>query len=135
MYYILKKQTKVILPSAGQYVARAVHTQVIDTEEIASQIQENCTLKRSDVLAVLSELEDVLVRSLQRGDIVRLNHLGRLKLEIEGRPVADPSEFVAEKHIRGVRLHLIPESRKGRQRLYSDVKLEKFTPLTPKEGE
>jgi hypothetical protein len=125
MKYTLKKQTRDFLPSAGQYVARAVHGQVIDTETIAAIIQENCTLKRSDVLAVLSELEDVLVRSLQQGDIVKLNHLGRLKLEIVGRPVAHPSDFVAEKHIRGVKLHLIPESRNGSQRLYEGIRYKR----------
>ena len=54
MKYILKKQTRSFLPSAGMYVARACHDNVIDTEQIAAKIQENCTLKRSDVLAVLS---------------------------------------------------------------------------------
>lgn len=126
MKYTLKKQTRDFLPSAGQYVARAVHGQVIDTEAIAAIIQENCTLKRSDILAVLSELEDVLVRSLQQGDIVKLNHLGRLKLEIVGRPVAHPSDFVAEKHIRGVKLHLIPESRNGSQRLYEGIRYKEL---------
>ena len=129
MKYILKKQTRAFLPSAGQYVARAVHTTVMDTEEIASEIQENCTLKRSDVLAVLSELEDVLVRALQRGDIVKLNHLGRLKLEIEGRPVADRQDFCPDEHIRGVRLHLIPESRNGCQRLYDGIRFGEFEKL------
>ena len=128
MQYVIRKQKCPILPSAGQYVARAVHTQVVDTEEIAGMIQENCTLKRSDVLAVLSELEDVMVRLLQRGDIVKLNHLGRLKLEIEGSPVANVEEFNQNKHIRGVRLHLIPESKNGCQRLYDGIRFEEWQP-------
>lgn len=126
--YTLSKQNRNFLPSAGQYVARAVHMQVVDTEEIAGIIQENCTLKRSDVLAVLSELEDVLVKLLQRGDIVKLNHLGRLKLEIEGSPVATVEEFKANEHIRGVRLHLIPESKNGCQRLYEGIRFEEWQP-------
>ena len=126
--YTLFKQNRNFLPSAGQYVARAVHTQVVDTEEIAGMIQENCTLKRSDVLAVLSELEDVMVRLLQRGDIVTLNHLGRLKLESEGSPVANVEEFNPNKHIRGVRLHLIPESKNGCQRLYDGIRFEEWQP-------
>lgn len=125
MNYTLKKQKSPILPSAGMYVARACHDNVIDTERVATMIQENCTLKRSDVLAVLSELEDVLCSHLKAGDIVQLNHLGRLKLEIEGRPVASPDEFDPHKHISGVRLHFIPESRKGHQVLYDDIMFEK----------
>lgn len=108
-------------------MARAVHLNTLDTETIAQTIQDNCSLKRSDVLAVLCELEDVLVRSLQRGDIVCLNHLGRLKLEIEGRPVASPQDFNPEEHIRGVRLHFIPESRNGTQRLYKGIEFSRLT--------
>ena len=125
MNYILKKQKSPILPSVGMYVARAVHNEVVDTEQIATKIQENCTLKRSDVLAVLSELEDVLCQYLKDGKIVRLNHLGRLKLEIEGKPVSRPEEFDPVKHIRAVRLHFIPESRNGRQPLYEDIKFQR----------
>ena len=125
MKYILKKQTHSFLPSAGMYVARACHDNVIDTEQIAAKIQENCTLKRSDVLAVLSELEDVLCNYLKDGSIVRLNHLGRLKLEIEGKPVASPEDFDPKKHIRNVRVHFIPESRNGSQTLYEGIKFTK----------
>ncbi len=125
MNYTLKKQNRCFLPSAGMYVARACHDDVIDTEQIAAKIQENCTLKRSDVLAVLSELEDVLCNCLKDGSIVQLNHLGRLKLEIEGKPVASPDEFDPRKHIRNVRLHFIPESRNGHQALYEGIKFTK----------
>lgn len=126
MFYTLKKQKCSVLPSAGKYVARAFHGQVMDTEAIAGIIQQNCTLKRSDVLAVLSELEDVLQWTLKNGDIVKLNHLGRLKLEIEGRPVDNPADFDPADHIRGVRLHLIPESRNGRQRLYEGIRFSEL---------
>ena len=126
MFYTLKKQKSPILPSAGMYVARVWHgDEVVDTEEIATKIQENCSLKRADVLAVLCELEDVLCNYLKDGKIVHLNHLGRLKLEIEGSPVSQPEDFDPAKHIHNVRLHLIPESRNGQQRLYQDIKFTK----------
>ena len=125
MIYTLKKQNRNFLPSAGMYVARAYHNDVVDTEEIAQKIQENCTLKRSDVLAVLSELECVLCDYLKDGKIVRLNHLGRLKLEIEGKPVASPADFDPQKHINTVRLHFSPESRNGRQPLYDGIQFKK----------
>lgn len=126
MIYTLKKQKSPILPSAGKYVARAFHTGVVDTEEIATKIQENCTLKRSDVLAVLCELEDALCNYLKDGKIVRLNHLGRLKLEIEGKPVDAPEDFDPAQHIRNVRLHFIPESHNGQQPLYDGIKFKEL---------
>ena len=121
MEYELRKQLKAFLPSAGKYVARVRHNDVIDTERIAVKIQENCTVKRSDVLAVLSELQVVLKNYLQNGDIVCLDYIGRLKLEIVGVPVDRPEDFNPQHHIRRVSLHLIPESRSGRQTLYEGI--------------
>lgn len=121
MMYELRIQKNKAMPSAGQYVARVVHNGVVDTEAVAQEIQDNCSLKRADVLAVLSELENVLCRHLQNGEIVQLSHLGRLKLEIKGRPVSTPQLFNPHEHILGVALHLIPESRHHVQPLYHDI--------------
>ena len=50
-----------------------------------------------------------------------------LKLEIESDKVDNPSDFNPKKHIRGVRVHFIPESIDGVQDLYDGIeyKLQK----------
>ncbi len=48
-----------------------------------------------------------------------------MKLEIESDKVDDPTTFRAKKHIRGVRLHFLPESEKGKPELYQDMTFEK----------
>jgi hypothetical protein len=48
-----------------------------------------------------------------------------MKLEIESDKVDDPKTFRANKHIRGVRLHFIPESCEGTQALYDGITYEK----------
>ena len=45
--------------------------------------------------------------------------------EIESEKVDNLKDFRAKKHIRGVRLHFIPESYKGSPELYSDIKFER----------
>ena len=66
------------------------------------------------------------VRShLRKGDRVRLKDFGLLKLEIESDKVDNLRDFRAKKHIRGVRLHFIPESEKGSPELYKDIRFEK----------
>ena len=40
----------------GKWYARAVMTSTVTTKELAKVMQENCTLKRSDIEAVLREL-------------------------------------------------------------------------------
>jgi hypothetical protein len=39
--------------------------------------------------------------------------------------VDDPKDFKAKKHIKGVRIHFIPESDKGSPELYKDISFEK----------
>ena len=41
-----------------KWFARAVHTETVGIRALADVMQENCTVKRSDILAVLSELAD-----------------------------------------------------------------------------
>lgn len=93
---------------------------------MAQEIQDNCSAKASDVELVLAELSAVLLRHLKAGDRVRLKHIGMLKLEIESEKVDAPEDFNGRKHIRGVRLHLLPESRRGCQAVYEDLKFERW---------
>jgi hypothetical protein len=48
-----------------------------------------------------------------------------MKLEIESDKVDDPKTFRAKKHIRGVRLHFLPQSNDGSQELYENIRFEK----------
>ena len=56
---------------------------------------------------------------------MRLRDFGLMKLEIESDKVDDPKAFRAKKHIRGVRLHFLPESENGSPELYKDITFEK----------
>jgi nucleoid DNA-binding protein len=84
----------------------------------------NCTLKKSDVKAVLSELSELLKMHLQEGNRIRLDGIGLLKLEIESDKVERPEDFNVRRHIRNFRLHLLPESIDGHQPLYEGIRLE-----------
>jgi flavodoxin/predicted small lipoprotein YifL len=58
-------------------------------------------------------------------DKVKLEGWGTMKLEIESEKVDNLKDFRANKHIRGVRLHFLPESQNGSPELYKDLKFEK----------
>ena len=124
MHYKIVKETKPNLKNYGRYKAVAVHYQTVDTARLCREIQDNCTLKKSDVKAVLAELSELLVRHLQDGHRVRLDGIGLLKLEIESDKVDSPEEFNIQKNIRNYRIHLLPESCEGYQALYSGIRLE-----------
>ena len=112
--------------SYGKYVAKAVHFQTITPEAFGKEIQENCTAKCSDVELVLREAFDVLDFHMRRGDKVQLPHIGTLKLEVDSRVFDKAEDFVPGKHIKRVKLSLIPNSSHGKQELYSNVDIEKM---------
>ena len=126
MKYKIVRENKPTLKNYGRYKAVAIHFQTIEAEQVAQEVQDNCSAKRSDVELVLGELLEVLARHLKQGDRVRLKYIGLMKLELDSEKVDSPKDFDPAKHIRGVRLHLLPESRRGRKELYEGISLEKF---------
>ena len=48
----------------GQWYARAIAIDTVDTATIANIMQQNCTLKKADILAVIAELIDVMKERL-----------------------------------------------------------------------
>lgn len=125
MKYRIKKETKPNLGTYGKYKAVAVHERTISSKEIAEEAGKSLHQDGYLVEAVMTSLSKVISRHLREGDKVRLKELGLLKLEIESEKVASPHEFVAKKHIRGVRLHFLPESENGSPQLYKDITFRK----------
>lgn len=125
MKYILRKERKVNLKNFGKYKAVAVHADTVTQQEIEAEAERNCTVTRADVKAVMNEVMAVMRRHLQNGDRVRLDDWGILKLELESKAVEQPEEFNATKHVKRIKVHFLPESRKGVQRLYNGIKLER----------
>ena len=127
MKYKLQQETKPKLSTFGKYKAVAVHQQTVDTKTIAEECVEGKVPLLNDVVykTALSRLAEVIKRHLRNGDKVCLDEIGMLKLEIESDKVDDPKTFRAKKHIRGVRLHFIPESYEGSQPLYEGITYEK----------
>ena len=65
---VLYRLSKVTSPKAkgyGKWYPRAVITQTVDTEMLATIMQRNCTLKKADIVAVISELIETMADQLQ----------------------------------------------------------------------
>ena len=125
MKYKLQKETKPKLSTFGKYKAVAVHQQAVGTKEIAEEcVEEKIPLDEIVYKTALSQVAKVIKRHLRNGDKVCLDGIGMLKLEIESDKVDDPSDFKPKKHIRGARLHIIPESIDGVQDLYDGIEYE-----------
>ena len=131
MKYKIVKETKPSLSTFGKYKAVAVHERTVDTHKIIEEVQErNNLFSEGTVKAVLIGLSEVINRHLRNGDKVRLDEWGLMKLEIESDKVDAPEAFKPKKHIRGVRLHFLPVSEKGKPELYQDVEFQREKQFT-----
>ena len=97
----------------------------VETNQIIEEVAKRMGISEGGVLGVMLGLSSVISSHLRNGDKVRLERWGLMKLEIESDKVDRPEQFRAKKHIRGVRLHFLPESEKGRPELYQDITFEK----------
>ena len=125
MRYKIKKETKPTLSTFGKYKAVAVHNQTIESRQIYDEAARHMNISGGALEGLMMTVAEVVRRHLQNGDKVRLKEWGMLKLEIESDKVDDPKVFRAKKHIRGVRLHFLPESENGSPELYKDITFEK----------
>ena len=82
VFYRLRQDNQERSRYRGCYFARAVNLGTIETDELARIIECNCSLKRSDVLAVLTELSDVVSKLLADSHRVRLAGIGSLMVGI-----------------------------------------------------
>ncbi len=110
--YKLNKDNRKNSRTAGLYFARAIHVGVIDTEGLAKIMQANCTIKASDIKAVLTELVETMSTQLQNSMRVKLDGLGSFKIGIRGIGSKTIDEYSVSKNVRGLRINFQPETKK-----------------------
>lgn len=122
--YKLKQEKNSSRSTVGKYKAVAYHDTTFDTEGIFQEIAERGPYDRGALTGVWGALSEAINDHLRQGHVVILKDLGRLKLEIESDSVDNPKDFKPKKHIRGVRLHIIPESSEGKPDLYKGLEFQ-----------
>ena len=109
---VLYRLSKVTSPKAkgyGKWYPRAVITQTVDTEMLATIMQRNCTLKKADIVAVISELIETMADQLQDSKRVKLNGFGSFKIGIHGEGADSAADFSTSKNIKGLHVLFQPE--------------------------
>ena len=125
MKYKIVKENKPTLTTYGKYKAKAVHDREVDSREILKETARSLGVSEGTVLSVMTGMSEVVNQHLRHGDKVRLDNWGLMKLEITSGHADSPEAFKPRRHIRGVRLHFLPESSKGKPELYQDITYEK----------
>lgn len=105
MYQDNRKESK----TKGKWFARATHKGVVETNQLAEVIERNCSMKKSDVVAVLTELTEVMTDMLQQSMRIKLNGLGTFKIGISTRAAETAKDFTITKHLRNVHVLFQPE--------------------------
>lgn len=111
VFYRLYQDNRDINKNKGKWYARANHLDVVNTEQLATEMQENCTVKRADILAVISELVTTMEKKLQNSMAVKIDRLGTFKISLRTSAAESPKDFSVQKNVKDTRLLFQPETR------------------------
>ena len=100
-------------PNFGKYYAKAVSQGEVTLADLMKEVQENCSLKESDVMLVVKELHATMKRRLAEGQTIDLEGIGRFRLSVESKCVDDPKTFNIRYHIRRVICKFLPASHRN----------------------
>ena len=112
VFYRLHQDQSTGTKRSGKWYARAVPTAVISTRQLAEIVQRNCTVKKSDVMAVIEELVEVMKDQMQDSKRVKLDGVGSFKIGIESKGAATAAKFAVAEHIKGLHVVFMPERTK-----------------------
>jgi len=127
LYYKFFQVKSSIEAMSGKWYARTIKTGDITTEELADHIQANCTVKYSDVIAVLRELFETMQEKMQEGYSVHLDNIGYFRISCSSKVVDSVDEFNQSTDMRSPRVVFVPESSKTKD---SEGKYHKVVALT-----
>ena len=112
VFYRLHQDQSTGTKRSGKWYARAVSTAVINTRQLAEIVQRNCTVKRSDVLAVIDELVETMKDQMQDSKRVKLDGFGSFKIGVQSKGALTAGKFSVAEHIKGLRVVFMPERTK-----------------------
>ena len=75
------------------YYGRVVHLNTVNLNDIAERVQRNCSMKKSDCLAVMTEMIEVMNDELRNSNIVNIDGFGRFKLMISSKGVEQEEDY------------------------------------------
>ena len=107
--YVLKKVNNDKSPINGKWYARAKMIDVVDIEKLSKEIQDSCSVKKSDVLAVLTELVEHMTTHLQNSHRVKINGFGSFRVGLKTKAADSPKTFKVATNVKGLHVIFQPE--------------------------
>lgn len=129
-----KDMSKGASEDAKLYYAQAQANGECNFKSLCKTISSNSTASAGDIELVVTGLAEAAEQALERGEIVDLGKLGRLRITLSSEGAGSEEEFTANK-IRKARIVFTPGERL--RDVASKMKYERISAIkttTPKEG-
>ena len=94
----------------GKTYGRAAMLGTVEVEELAEEIQSECTATRHDILAVVSALGTAVKRKLHESKRVHIPYLGTFKLSVNTKGEEKAEDFNMRDNILNVHVLFQPET-------------------------
>ena len=109
MIHYYPQKRKNIRTQTFAYYPQIAPVRPMMLEDIAEAITEVCTVTRHDIKAVLSALQDQVIKAMQNGNSIRLGDLGSFRPTLSSKGSAT-SEQVTSHNIKRVHCRFTPGS-------------------------
>ena len=110
LFYKLYQNNNSNSKSFGKWFGRAVTTEKVGIDVISQRMQDSCTVKRSDVKAVLEELGSTIKDIVQDSKRVEIPGLGCFKLSINTSGEDNKDEWTPVSNVKRVKVLFQPET-------------------------
>ncbi|MBQ9236337.1 MAG: HU family DNA-binding protein [Prevotella sp.] len=90
------------------FYGRAYHLNIINRDQLAERIQANCTVKKSDVVAVLTELVEVMNYELANSNKILLDGFGYFSVGVKTSGALDKEEWNVQENLKKFRVNFRP---------------------------
>lgn len=96
----------------GLWYARATHYGIVTLDDIAAEVERNCSLKISDCLAINHEFLEVIGRGLRNSQKVQLGNMGYFKPSISGTGAVSGESYKIQEHLTRFGVKFVAQKRK-----------------------
>ena len=115
----------------GLWYGQTTHYGTLTLDDLAEEVQNNCSLKKSDCMAINTELVEVIKNELLNSNKVRLDGFGTFAPALRGKGAMSeekysPTECVTDVHVNFVASYTMPWHNKAVREWTSDVKFERI---------
>ncbi len=95
--------------SNNLWYGRAWHPGILDTRELSKRIEQNVSVKESDVYAVLIELANVMTYELQNSNKIHLDRFGYFGVSLRSSGALTQKDWTIQDNIKNAKCIFTPE--------------------------